>query len=768
MKKIYTYSLFWLVVLTGISSFGQIIAVDDTHIPDYGLTPSVINNDTLNGNQAIIGTNPGEVTLSSTPNQQLLIHSNGAISVLLGTPSGTYTIQYTICEVSNPSNCATATATVTVALATIDAVDDILTANNGITPSVITNDTLYGSPIVIGTIPGQLNLVQINFLEIFTLNPNGTITVSPNTPAGTYSVVYSICESNSPYNCDSATALVTVITPVINVVDDTFTTVNGLTPTVITNDTLNGNPATIGTNPGQVTLMPVSVPTGLTLNANGTISVAPNTQPGIYPLVYTICEVTNPSNCDTATTMVTTEDFAITDGIKFKAFLDANANGIKDINEVNFNNVQFSYQKNSEPVHSVYTNYGEGIIYEDNPGNNYSIYCYLPTNWYYCNPNYSLTIPSYSNITVPVGSGITTYNFPVTLNNTVCEDIGVGIYGWNTPRPGFTYNNRIHYRNNGNQNIAAGTVTFTKDNAVTITSTDIAVTQTPSGFTYNFTNLAPNEYRTIMVTIQVPVIPTVVLGQLLTNTVSITTPINDVNPYNNTRSVTQVIVGSYDPNEITESHGGKILHSAFTANDFLTYNIQFENTGTAAAENIKVNCILDSKLDETSIRMIDASGNYLLDRLVNNLTWKFDGINLPPSSSNSPTIGHGHITFQIKPKPGYAIGDIISNTANIYFDFNPAITTNTCTTEFVSTLNTDNFAFQDFNYFPNPAKNTLTISNASAIDTIEITSILGQKMISKKVNDLQTEINVSELSNGIYFVKITAEGVEKTIKIIKK
>ena len=37
-----------------------------------------------------------------------------------------------------------------------------------------------------------------------------------------------------------------------------------------------------------------------------------------------------------------------------------------------------------------------------------------------------------------------------------------------------------------------------------------------------------------------------------------------------------------------------------------------------------------------------------------------------------------------------------------------------------------------------------------------------------KVNDLQTEINLSELSNGIYFVKVMSQNQEKTIKIIKE
>ena len=75
----------------------------------------------------------------------------------------------------------------------------------------------------------------------------------------------------------------------------------GSTPSVVLNDTLNGSPVVIGTNPGQVTLTGVTVPTGLTLNPNGTITVAAGLPSGTYTVTYQICENgANPINCDTA------------------------------------------------------------------------------------------------------------------------------------------------------------------------------------------------------------------------------------------------------------------------------------------------------------------------------------------------------------------------------------------------------------------------------------------------------------------------------------
>ena len=111
---------------------------------------------------------------------------------------------------------------------------------------------------------------------------------------------------------------------------------------------------------------------------------------------------------------------------------------------------------------------------------------------------------------------------------------------------------------------------------------------------------------------------------------------------------------------------------------------------------------------------------------------------------------------------------MIPNSANIYFDFNAPIETNTATTTITPNLGTENFAFSDFNYFPNPVKNTLFLKNTKTINSIEITSLVGQTVLSKKVMDVKAEINLSDLANGIYFVKVKAAGHEKIVKIMKE
>ena len=327
------------------------------------------------------------------------------------------------------------------------------------------------------------------------------------------------------------------------------------------------------------------------------------------------------------------------------------------------------------------------------------------------------------------------------------------------PRPGFAYKNKIAYLNSFSYPVS-GNLTFTNDSLVTITSvSQSGVVNNANGFSSSFF-LQPYEIRYIDVDMQVS--PTAIFGNALTNSASITIPANDVYIQNNTSSLTQTIVNSYDPNNKTETHGGKILISSFSPNDYLTYTINFENTGTANAINVQVTDNLNYRLDENSIIMVSSSHANILEKNGNYLTWKFNQIQLVPG-------GKGFVTFKIKLKPGFtSVGTIIPNSVNIYFDSNPAITTSVCTTEFVAFLNMEDLTFNALHYLPNPVKNSLSISNSSNITQVEIYSVLGQNMLTQKCTGLQTEVNMSNLADGIYLVKVKAENKEKTFRIIKQ
>ncbi|GAA4031851.1 hypothetical protein GCM10022386_14860 [Flavobacterium cheonhonense] len=451
-------------------------------------------------------------------------------------------------------------------------------------------------------------------------------------------------------------------------------------------------------------------------------------------------------------------------GLRLNAFLDVNNNGTQDNGEQNFPLGQFTYEiNNSGNVHNVVSPTGYYNIYDTNGNNSYDISYAIDPNY---TASYGITTASYSNIQVVIGGGLQTYNFPITITQPY-NDLAVHIIPVNAPRPGFTYMNKIVYTNNGNQTITSGTVTFNHDPLVAIvTNTQTGTSPITNGFTYNFSNLLPFESREMIVTLQVPTIPTVALGGLLTNTASIVPLTGDVVPENNSAVNTQIIIGAYDPNDKMEAHGERILYTAFSTNDYLTYTIRFENTGTANAENVRVNDILDAGLDANTIRMVSASHSYVMDRVGNQVNWIFEDIQLPPSVANT-NIGKGYITFQIKPLSGFAVGDIIPNTASIYFDFNPPIITNTFNTEFVQQLGVDEFENNDFVFYPNPVSDWLTISvrgNAN-IAGVTVYDILGKMVFTQQVSNLSTQtIDLSAVSKGMYLVEVTTDTNHKVIK----
>ncbi len=75
-----------------------------------------------------------------------------------GTTAGTYTVPVRrSAKCLNPTNCDTATATVAVSAAVIDAVNDTGTVANGsiggvAVPNVLVNDTLNGAPATLATV----------------------------------------------------------------------------------------------------------------------------------------------------------------------------------------------------------------------------------------------------------------------------------------------------------------------------------------------------------------------------------------------------------------------------------------------------------------------------------------------------------------------------------------------------------------------------------------------------------------------------------------
>jgi Secretion system C-terminal sorting domain len=456
-----------------------------------------------------------------------------------------------------------------------------------------------------------------------------------------------------------------------------------------------------------------------------------------------------------------------TDKIQLVAFVDSNNNGIKETTENDFNYGSFVLEKNNTGVQNfIASPIGTYVLFDNNPLNTYDFNYQINPEYA---PYYTTPITNFNDVNIPVGSMTQTIYFPMTLA-VGYNDVTITVVPSSSPRPGISYTNKIVYKNLG-VNATSGTINFIKDSNTTITScTQTGIINNPTGFVFNFSNLQPYETRTFDITMQTPPIPTVNIGDLLVNSATITAPANDINLVNNSFINSQIVVASYDPNDKMEAHGNKILFSSFTANDYLTYTIRFQNTGTANAINVRLEDLLNAKYDSQSIRMISSSHAYVLERINNKLKWRFDYINLV-SSAQDFNLSQGYVTFKIKLKPGFAVGDIIPNTANIYFDTNPPIATNTFTTQFTSTLANANFDSSNFMIFPNPANNVIQINlqnTNETLESIQINDILGKSILKiSTISSKQQSIDVSNLSKGVYFVEIITESkLKQTKKLI--
>jgi uncharacterized repeat protein (TIGR01451 family) len=365
--------------------------------------------------------------------------------------------------------------------------------------------------------------------------------------------------------------------------------------------------------------------------------------------------------------------------------------------------------------------------------------------------NYSTNPVSQTSNFTAIGQ-TDTVNFCLQPTQLI-DDLQVKIYPLQAARPGFNATYRIVVYNNGT-NPLSGTVAFTYNNAKFnfVSTTAVIQSQTATSLVFAFDNLIPFQSKNMDIKLQVKTIPSVTIGESVVFDAQLSNLPNDVHLFDNQFVLHQTILGAYDPNDITALEGSEVLID--NADEYLHYIIRFQNTGNSFASRVQVQNILDDQLDFNTIQLETTSHSGKVEITNgNHVTFIFDAIYLPSSSSNF-NASQGFICYKIKPKSTVAVGDIIPNTASIYFDYNPAIATNTAQTQFVNLLAIqNNFKnTKDLLLYPNPVKNNLTISTSVTNYTVEIYSQVGQLLYESK--DPKT-IDFSTYTAGIYFVKIS-------------
>jgi len=85
-----------------------------------------------------------------------------------------------------------------------------------------------------------------------------------------------------------------------------------------------------------------------------------------------------------------------------------------------------------------------------------------------------------------------------------------------------------------------------------------------------------------------------------------------------------------------------------------------------------------------------------------------------------------------------------------------------------STVSINDLESVGFNYYPNPVTDNLTLQATKNIINVSIFNRLGQKIKQISLLGLSTEIPMSNLTNGIYFVKVELNNSTKTFSVVKK
>ena len=235
------------------------------------------------------------------------------------------------------------------------------------------------------------------------------------------------------------------------------------------------------------------------------------------------------------------------------------------------------------------------------------------------------------------------------------------------------------------------------------------------------------------------------------------TPITpDINPANDTLSACFTIVHSWDPNQ--KSVTPTELH---TDGGWLTYTIDFQNTGTDTAYTVVIKDTLSSYLDASTFQYVASSHKAVIQLFGSAIAFTFPHIDLPDSAANLSQ-SEGWIQFRVKTKGTLPLSSQIQNTGYIYFDNNPAVVTNIATTIIgttgLSAISSDGGGIF---LYPNPNKGSFTLLTSGSINSdYTITDMLGHVIEQRTISADRQSIEMSDVADGIYTLSV--KGIQST------
>ncbi len=239
---------------------------------------------------------------------------------------------------------------------------------------------------------------------------------------------------------------------------------------------------------------------------------------------------------------------------------------------------------------------------------------------------------------------------------------------------------------------------------------------------------------------------------------------------------TDLVLCAYDPNDKLVSPIGIGEEGEVLPGTPLDYTVRFQNTGNAPARNVSILDTIDLKLDMETFEVTNSSFKVQTVVRQNIVEFKFNDINLIDSLTNEPE-SHGFVSFSIEPLPGLPDPSVVENRAHIFFDFNPAIITNTTRTTYATPM--VNFVnnleeHQIIYLFPNPSEDRIYFgakNNNAPLNLVsyEISNLSGQLLLRKRIQDEQSQyaIDIEDFNPGIYFLTLRSDQGQYISRFVK-
>ncbi len=359
------------------------------------------------------------------------------------------------------------------------------------------------------------------------------------------------------------------------------------------------------------------------------------------------------------------------------------------------------------------------------------------------------------------------------------QDLVVHVTPVSRARPGFVVRYRVTYTNPGTVALPTGTLRLTYDPLLTYLSTTLpGGAQTGNVLTGNFTNLQPGQTRTFDVLFQLAT--TAPLGTVLQATADIGPLTGDLTPADNTETSRLTVTGSFDPNDIMVNHAS-LTAAQVASGEWLEYTIRFRNLGTDTAFTVLLRDSLPTALlNLSTLQLLSVSHSCQWGlRPGGVLTVSFTSAKLPPYRTNT-IAADGFVRFRVRPAAALVPGDQVPNRAEIHFDYNAPIVTNTALTAINQPTGlpgdgNSNPNAADLAVWPNPATGALHVE-ARAPEagpfTLTLLDALGRPVLTQTAPAASgttrrtATLDLSGLPTGLYVLQGQGAGTAFTRRVV--